>query len=162
MERLGIILIITAVLIIGCDDEPEWPVVIGEPIESALEVRVLDMRIFADLMPIVPPDPINCRLTLSVENRSSKYSYTGLHVPAGAVFLAENGLYLGDFFFSSNWDGKLGRGEADTFRVLKMQSASQIFPPRCGDSLYIRFVLDGGIYGRIMKRTGNIGFQCFY
>ncbi|MFO7915289.1 MAG: hypothetical protein R6U43_06315 [Candidatus Krumholzibacteriales bacterium] len=160
MKAIGIILMVPALLLLaGCGEDAERP---GDGSGAkVIEVTVLELFISANLMPMYPPDPIDCHATLAIDN-SAGYRLSGLSVPSAGVYLSEGDRYLGEFRFSSGWDGILEPGEVDTISVVKVQESSAIFEPPCGELLYLKILLDGGLFRTTRIKTGDSFFACVY
>jgi len=145
----------------GCDDDSCRPRCCPQPPISVIRMTCLEAYNYANLMPIVPPDPIFCRLTVRIENTSSKYSYAGLSIDSALVYLASSGRYLGRFRFSADWKGALEPGETDTVTALKIQEEEQIFSPPCGEAVYMEVILGSEFHGELVERT-DAHFFCVY
>jgi len=104
---------------------------------SDLAVDVIDGYISANLMPIVPPDPIACQLTLRITNTNSKHGLSGLSIPSAIVHLSKNGGDLGGIRFETVWDGSIAASEVDTVIVTKIEESQEIFVPPCRDDVYL-------------------------
>ncbi len=145
----------------GCEDDSCRPRDCPQPPLSVIRMTCLESYIYADLMPIVPPDPISCRLTVRIENTSSKYSYAGLSIDSASVYLASSDQLLGGFRLSADWNGALAPGEADTVLAQKIEEEEQIFSPPCTDMVYIEVILSSKSYGELIERTSTY-FSCVY
>lgn len=160
MKTAGIILMVPALLLLaGCGEDSEGPA--GGSEDPVIRVTVQELFIYANRMPIEPPDPISCDATLAIEN-SAGYRLSGLSVPSAEVYLSEGDRYLGRFRFSCGWDGILEPGEVDTVSVVKIQENSSIFEPPCGELLYLNLLLDGGLFRKIRVKTGDSFAACVY
>jgi hypothetical protein len=163
MKIMEMILIaILAAAAAGCEDDACRPRSSGPPPIGVLRVEMIDGLLYANLMPIVPPDPISCTLTLSVENTSEKYSYSGITIADGDVYLGSNNEKMGEFRFMTFWDGALRPGETDTFEVFKVMENHTIFIPPCGDALYIDLSISADGSGETMRRTPNVFCTCAF
>jgi hypothetical protein len=100
-----------------------------------LEVSLAEGMIVSDQMPIVPPDPVTCTLTVLVRNTSSSSTTLGVYLPTAEVRRTSTGESLGTFAFSSDWDGRIAPGETDTVRLTKNRSVTPISPRPCGEYL---------------------------
>lgn len=104
---------------------------------SDLAVEVLDAYIMADLMPMVPPDPISCHLTLRLTNTHTKHALSGVTIPSAVVCLSKAGLGLGVIRFETDWEGSIGAGEVDTVEVTKITESEEIFDPPCREDVFL-------------------------
>lgn len=121
-------------MVFGCCDDATEPS--GD--ESILRVSVLDGVIFADLMPVVAPDPIHCHLSVELRNPWRYREATGVTIPWAAVYLSGNREYLGAIQFDSLPAIDLAPLEADTIELNKVQEQAQIFEPPCiYDDVYV-------------------------
>jgi hypothetical protein len=100
-----------------------------------LEVSLAEGTIVSDEMPIIPPDPVRCTLTVLVRNVSRSSTTLGVYLPNAEVRRTSTGEMLGTFSFSSDWDGRVGPGETDTVRLVKNPSVTPISPRPCGEHL---------------------------
>jgi hypothetical protein len=115
---------------------------------SDLSVTWMDGYIWANLMPIVPPDPINCRAWLILENKNHREAFSEIRVPLADVILAETDSVLGTILFETTWQGSLAPGEIDTVRFTKITGNQWIFNPPCGQQVLLDFLIrnaDGAV-----------------
>lgn len=127
-----------------------------------LSVRFLNAYIEANLMPVVPPDPITCQITLLVENGNATETLTGVSIPQADVFLDSASQRLGTISFSTTWDGRLGPNEQDTVRLVKVMSQTALFPPPCSDSVYFNLVVNDERNNSKTFKTESLLFTCVY
>ena len=133
---IGAAAVLCAVLgALSCDDDSSGPEDGGL---ADLTIQVLEGYISANLQPVVPPDPIICRLTLRIVNNNTSVPFSGLSIPSAVVFLSKNSVELGTIRFQTEWDGSIGAGETDTVVVDKLQEGAEIFPPPCRENVYLR------------------------
>ncbi|MBD3178326.1 MAG: hypothetical protein GF417_01260 [Candidatus Latescibacteria bacterium] len=162
-RSIACLLILMLLLPSGCgNDRSEGPLRPSNPPVSLLRMSILDVVVYANLMPMVPPDPVICEVTLAVENRSSGYPFSGLSVPSGYMYRSSDNSFLGFFRFSSAWDGRVGPSSIDTFTVRKRQEDAAIFSPPCGEDVYLYIFLSDGRYSGLADRSTGINFQCVY
>jgi hypothetical protein len=154
---VGLIVLASA----SCEDDAYKPGYSKPPI-SVFAVTAIDGLIYANLMPPTLPDPFLCRLTLHIENTSTRYSYSDISIPAAIVYQSPNNQPLGKIFFSTDWDGTLEAGEIDTVVVDKIKEDYQIFPTPCGASLYLDVFITTTKYGDMIKRTPTYTCSCVY
>ena len=140
MGRLGTIvsgiLFVVALGIAACDDDTTGPRDDAARLGD-LTVEVIDGYIMADLMPMIPPDPIACELTLRLTNTHAKHALSGLSIPSAVVRLNKDGEELGVIRFDTDWDGSIGASEVDTVKVTKIEESQEIFDPPCRESVYL-------------------------
>jgi hypothetical protein len=127
--------LIIGILVLGGCQSVEPP-----PSLDNVDVNFIRGSIGANLMPIVPPDPIMCELVLVARNRSGE-SYSGLSVPGGEAFLGNDSTRLGQIEFANNWDGRLGPFEVDTIRLRKISAPTSSFLTPCGRTVFLRLSL---------------------
>ena len=144
-----------------CDDStsPSPP---GAYLDS-LQVEVLQVRIFADLMPIVPPDPIFSRIEMRLENTYRNYSIESLKISAANVMSKETGEQLGQFRYTTDWPGELAPGEVDTVTWTKIQedyTPIDSVHSTCGDSLTLQFSLVEQEQDSLHLSVEDIVFGC--
>lgn len=129
-------LLVVALGIPACDGDTSGPRDDAARI-SDLAVDVIDGYINADLMPIIPPDPIACQLTLRLTNTNSKHGLSGVSIPSSVVRLSKNGDELGVIRFETVWDGSIAASEVDTVIVTKIEESQEIFVPPCHEDVFL-------------------------
>jgi hypothetical protein len=132
----AVVLLVAALGIPACDDDTSGTGDDAAQI-SDLAVDVIDGYISADLMPIIPPDPIACQLTLRITNTNSKHGLSGLSIPSSVVRLSKNGDELGVIRFETDWDGSIAASEVDTVIVTKIEESQEIFVPPCREDVFL-------------------------
>ncbi len=137
---LGVIAVLFAAAS-GCSDDGTTPTT---PPVSKLRFTVISAAISANLQPIVPPDPIGASVVVAVSNLTGD-SLTQVTIPGADVVLADSARTLGRIDFSSMWDGQLGPFETDTVTITKINAATTLFGPRCGERVLLKMTgqLDG-------------------
>jgi hypothetical protein len=98
---------------------------------------------------------------LRIKNTSTKYSYSGLSVTSGFVYLGSNDQLLGEIHFESDWDGEIEAGEEIIVRFDKVVEDAQVFQPPCDQEVYMDFILTAPDYGELESRTPTLVFSCF-
>lgn len=154
---MAIVLLIGSIGGLRCDDNAITPNILDK-----IEVRFLSGRISADLMPIVPPDPIRARIVLLVHNTDSLQPVSGLLVPEAEVFLNSGRQRLGQIRFSSNWDGRLTAGEQDTVELEKVVTESLPFDPPCEKYVYLDMKIADIAGNSKSFSTDSLLFECTY
>lgn len=145
---------------VACEDSGHSPCRTPTPPISVLAVEVIDFNIRA--FPTMPPDPIRCQLTLTVENTSSKYSYSGISIPSGTVYLSSDNQLLGEIAFETDWDGVVGAGDTVTVVLNKIVEDSEIFPEPCWENVYIEILITTSEYGETKRRTPTDNLECYF
>jgi hypothetical protein len=105
--------LIASQLFAHCDNNETPPATLDD-----LSVRYLEGYIEANLMPVVPPDPIVCRITVLAQNSNPTETLSGLSLPQADVFLDSSNQRLGTITFGSSWDGQLGPNDQDRKSVV--------------------------------------------
>lgn len=127
-----------------------------------LDVRFLSGRIEANLMPVVPPDPITGEIVLLMENKSASDALSGLEIPQADVFLDSTDQRLGTITFSTDWDGRLAPAEQDTVRLTKVMAQSSPFDPPCGKDVYLKLTVIDALNNSKSFTTNILSFDCSY
>jgi hypothetical protein len=122
--------VLTGIALASCGDD-EAPGV--QPVEATF----VSGWIGADLMPIVPPDPIGCTLTLVLRNPNTGVDFSTMNVPSADVHLDRTGEVLGEITLNTLWDGRLLAGEVDTVTVNKVIEFERLFAPPCTEAVYL-------------------------
>lgn len=143
----------------ACEDDTCSPCITTPPPISVLAVEVIHFDIYA--LSMLPPDPIRCELTLTIENTSSKYSYSGVSIPSGKVYLSSNNQLLGEIAFETDWDGVVNAGDTVTVVLNKIVEDSEIFTGPCWEDMYIDILITTSEYGETKRRTPNDECYCF-
>jgi hypothetical protein len=157
-----LIIAVSVVLLFGtyaCQNDTCSPCITPTPPISVLAVEVIDFNIRA--FPTLS-DPIECQLTLTIENTSAEYSYSDISIPIGTVFLSSNNQLLGEIAFETDWDGVVNAGETVTVVINKIIEDSEIFPEPCGEDVYIDILITTSDYGETKKRTPTDNLECFF
>ncbi|MCK9212078.1 MAG: hypothetical protein M0P61_14650 [Ignavibacteriaceae bacterium] len=150
-------LIFTFQMFWGCKDKVTSP-----PSLDNLHVSFVSGFIGADLMPIIEPDPIDCRIIIVAENSSRTDVLNNLTVGQADVFLNSNNQRLGTIKFSTSWDGRLNPLERDTISLTKVVEQTSPFSPQCNKTVYINLVIQNGEKSFVTIKTDSIGFTCVY
>jgi hypothetical protein len=99
MSKGMIMMIVLALLgMAACEDNECSPCRDAVPPISMFRVEVSDWYIHA-LWAMPGPDQIYCHMTLTIENTSSKYSYSGVSIPSAKVYLSATNELLGEILF---------------------------------------------------------------
>jgi hypothetical protein len=156
-EVLSLSILIFCQVLVSCYN-PETP----SATLDDLTIRSLGGYIEANLMPVVPPDPITCQITLLVENGNATETLMGVSIPQAEVFLDSARQRLGRISFSTAWDGRIGPNEQDTVRLTKVVSQTTLFPPPCTKSVYFSLVVKDQSDSSKTFRTESLLFTCVY
>lgn len=138
-----IVLFVAPLMLLACEDTENCmcsPDKIDPPI-SDLSVLWEKGNMFADLMPIVPPDPIACRAWLIFENKNPRQAFSKLEIPTAKVILVKTDSILGAITMETDWDGILAPGLKDTVLFFKTTGTQPIFDPPCNEQVLIEFVI---------------------
>jgi hypothetical protein len=127
-----------------------------------LSVRSLGGYIEADLMPVIPPDPITCQISLLVQNGNATETLNGVSIPQAEVYLDSANQRLGTINFSTTWDGRIGPNEQDTVHLTKVMSQTTLFAPPCTKSVYFNLVVRDQSNSSKTFRTESLLFTCVY
>ncbi len=156
---LGGIILLAAISVAGC----KTTVTMSPPGSlHNLEVTTLSQEIGANLMPMVPPDPVFCRIVLVLRNISRTETISGVSIPQAVVLKGSSGEPLGDVFFASAWDGRLDPGERDTVRLVKLESSLQSVPAACNDYVALNLVVSRGAHETSTINLDRALFRCVY
>jgi hypothetical protein len=154
---LGLYLAVICQLFANCDN-PETP----SATLDDLSIRFLDGYIEANLMPVVPQDPIVCQIAFLVQNGNPTEALIGLSITQAEVYLDSTNQRLGTINFLTAWDGRIGPIEQDTVRLTKVISQTTLFPPPCMRKVYFNLVVkDQGNNSKTFK-TESLLFSCVY
>ena len=143
------------------EDSSVSPCETPTPPISVLAVEVIDFNIRA-FPTMGVPDPIECLLTLTIENKSSIFSYSGISIPSGTVFLSSSNQLLGEIAFETDWDGVVNAGDTVTVMLNKIFEDSEIFPEPCDEDVYIELLITTSEYGETKRRTPTDNLECFF
>ena len=156
IKRLSI-LFITSFFLLACEEDLPQRSVLND-----LEIQFLSGLIEANLGPVVPPDPIYCRIELLLINRNSEESLGGLNIPSAQVFIDSTNKLLGGFPFSTDWDGMLEPDDEDTVTLVKDSDIleERPFDPPCREFVYLELEVKNGSYEPKSFRTDSLFFTC--
>ena len=144
-------------LLLSCRNEITPPVSL-----TNLETRFLSGYISANLMPIIPPDPINCQIVLLAKNKSSSETLSGLHILQAEVYRDSGSQRLGTISFSTDWDGRLAPQEQDTVRLTKVVAESSLFTPPCNKYVYLNLLIKSGLTDSTTTKIDSLLFTCVF
>ena len=135
---------------------------VTKPPQEFLKIQFIEGYIAADLMPVIPPDPIICRITLTMENTNKSESLRDLSINFADVFLTTSDSLLGKIEFNSNWDGILNPAELDTIELVKVSESQPIFNPPCSQEVYLNIKIQCDCGSSDFYKTENLIFGCVY
>ena len=156
ISRLSI-LFVTSFFLLACERDL--------PRSSALddlEIQFLSGLIWANLGPVVPPDPIYCQIELLFINTSSEERLSGLKTPWAQVFLDSTNQLLGGFSLSTDWDDTLEPNDQNTVTLIKDVLEEHPFEPPCRKFVYLEIEVKNGAYEPKLFRTDSLLFTCVY
>ena len=156
-EVLSLPFLIVCQLFVCCYN-PETP---SATLED-LSLRSLGGYIEANLMPVVPPDPITCQISLLVQNGNATETLIGVSIPQAEVYLDSANQRLGTISFSTTWDGRVGPNEQDTVHLTKVMSQTTLFAPPCTKSVYFNLVVRDQSNNSKTFKTESLLFTCVY
>ena len=148
---------ICGVVVTNCCREVTAPTVMDH-----LDVEYLSGSIAADLMPIVPPDPIIAQVELLVENTHSSQSLRDIEISQADVYLVAGNERLGQIEFASTWDGCLEPAEQDTVHLTKTQKEASPFNPPCTETVYLSLKIEHKSGAQTTVNTDVLPFNCWY
>jgi len=154
---LALSLVLVSQVFVSCYN-PETP----SATLDDLSVRSLGGYIEADLMPVVPPDPITCQISLLVQNGNATETLIGVSIPQAEVYLDSANQRLGTISFSTTWDGRIGPNEQDTVHLTKIISQTPPFSPPCTKSVYFNLVVRDQSNNSKTIKTESLLFTCVY
>jgi hypothetical protein len=160
MSKGMIMMIVLALLgMAACEDNECSPCRDTVPPISMFKVEVSDWYIHA-LWAMPGPDQIYCHMTLTIENTSSKYSYSGVSIPSAKVYLSATNELLGEILFETDWDGVLDAGDIDTVVLDKIIEDSKLFEDPCNEDVYLELRIIATDHGEMQVRTPTDDFTC--
>jgi hypothetical protein len=133
-----------------------------DPPVSDLYVAWDGGSIGADLMPIVPPDPVICNAWLILENRNPREAFSKVSVPSADVILVRSDSTLGTIPLETDWDGLLAPGRRDTIWFFKSRGNEAIFSPPCGERVFVDFVIRNADGDAKVFRPDTLTFTCVF
>lgn len=162
LSRAGAIFVV--LLMFACEDSDNCtcgPDEINPPL-SDLVVSWDRGIIFANLMPIVPPDPIVCQAWLILENKNQHAAFSNVTIPTANVILVRNGSTLGMIPIETDWDGVLAASEKDTVLFFKNTGPQELFNPPCGDDVFLDFKIQNADGDTMMFQSDTLTFECAF
>ena len=135
---------------------------VTNPSLDHLKVEFIEGFIGADLMPVVPPDPIFSHLKIVIENQHSWYTFENLTVKYGYVVLNSTNSILGKIEFNSIWDGILEPSDIDTVELDKGLGSEKLFDPPCGQEVYLNIEIHCDCGTSKHHETDLLIFGCVY
>ena len=156
--------LLVTLLLCSCEDStdcPYSPDKIDPPV-SDLSVTWNGGNIGANLMPIVPPDPVACQVWLILENKNRLEAFSKVEIPTADVILVRSNSTLGAILFETDWDGLLAPGKKDTIRFFKNTGGGTTFNPPCGERVLMDFKIRNADGDTKIFRSDTLSFQCVY
>ncbi len=126
-----------------------------------LDFKFLSGSIGANLMPIVPPDPISATVVVEVSNLTSE-NVSEVAMPWANVFEVGSPNRLGRIEFSTSWDGHLAPSEKDTVTVNKISSGTKLFDPPCGQDVFLQITAERSGEEVSVFDTDTLTFGCVF
>lgn len=142
---------------LSCDED-----LLPSPPNDELEALVLDILFYADLMPVVEPDPIICFLTVQLTNLNEIESFIDFKIPSARVYNDSTGMFLGEIRFTTDWNGFLEPSEIDTVNLRKIKEEIEIFSPPCSELVYLDINLVNSENEIMVLKTDSFKIGCFY
>lgn len=140
----------------GCDDDdPQCPGPVKE-----LSFRFLSGTISANLMPIIPPDPIGASLEVEVSNLTP-YTITQVSIPWADVVHADSIQTLGRIDFSTTWGGVLAPMKTDTVTLTKINAGTKLFDPPCTERVVLKCQGRRDNQNIVVFDSDTLTFACF-
>ena len=141
----------------SCNDEISPP-------ENLVDIQLsyVSGSIGANLMPIIPPDPIACQIVLVATSTNQTKPLSGLSITQADVYLNSTNEKLGSIAFTTNWYGQLTPTESDTVRLNKITSPFSIFTPPCGKYVYLNLFVRQNLFTLTSFKTDSLYFGCVY
>ena len=140
----------------NCNDK------VTNPSLDHLKVEFIEEFIGANLMPIVPPDPIFSHLKIVIENQHSSHTFKNLAVKYAYVVLNSTNSILGKIEFKSNWDGILEPSDIDTVELDKVFESEKLFDPPCDQEVYLNIEVHCDCGASKHHETELLVFECVY
>lgn len=165
MSRLTYYLVAALVALLACSCEDSGcPCSINgsDPPIAELIVSWDTGTIGANLMPIVPPDPVVCQATLILENTNPQQSFSKITVPTADVILVRDDSTLGTIPLETDWDGRLAPGKADTILFFKSTGDEPIFDAPCGERVLLDFTIRNADGDTKVFRPDTLTFFCVF
>ncbi len=156
--------LLLALTLCSCSDSDTCPCSPGRGDPPLSDLRVGWDRgvVYADLMPVTPPDPVVCRAWLVLENRNPDEAFSGLEIPAAEVVLAEADSVLGSISLQTNWDGLLAPGASDTILFYKDAGSGTSIGAPCGELILLDFLIRNADGETTVFRPDTLRFQCAF
>lgn len=156
--------VLAALLWCSCDDSGECPPPRGriDPPLSDLSIEWESGSIAANMMPIVPPDPIICQARLILRNNNPREAFSQVRIRAADVILARNGSILGTIPIATDWDGLLAPGKTDTVLFYKNTGDEAIFTPPCNERVLVDFKVRNADGDTKVFRPDTLTFSCTF
>jgi hypothetical protein len=139
---------------------PDGPVADAAPV--SLQVVFDKVDVWANLMPIVPPDPTHVNLTLSFTNNGTQ-QISGIQLIDSAIQPVPTGTQQPiDLVPTGSFNGKVPAGQTVTVDFNKVQKSSSTPYPTCGSTVKIGTTVSytGGKLGPLW--SGDAPFTCAY
>ena len=159
-----VLVALVALLLFSCEDSENClcPPDKIDPSMSDLSVTWDRGGIFANLMPVVPPDPVVCQAWLILENKNPREAFSKVEIPRADVILVRNDSILGTIPMETDWDGLLAPGKKDTIFFFKNAGTQPIFSPPCGDQVFVDFMIQNADGDTKVFRPETLTFECVY
>lgn len=139
----------------GCgDDDTTKP-------PTVLQFTFLDGSIGANLMPIVPPDPIGATAMVEIVNPTGD-EFSNVSIPWADVRLAADNSKLGRIEFSTTWRGVIRAFQTDTVTVTKVNAGTTLFDAPCGQGVLLRIAGVQAVGVSTVFESDTLLFACVF
>ena len=161
---IRVLVFLTPLLLWACEDSGDCPCSADtvDPPMSDLSVTWDSGHMSANLMPIVPPDPVACSAWLILENKNPQEAFSKLEIPAADVILAKNDSILGTMQMETDWDGILAPGQIDTILFIKSAGTLRVIDPPCDDQVLIEFMIQNADSATMVFVSDTLTVGCVY
>ena len=160
----SLVLVLAILLLCSCEDSEDCvclPDRIDPPM-SDLSVTWDRGTIYANLMPIVPPDPVICRAWLILENKNPREAFSKVDVPTADVILVGADSTLGTIPMETDWDGLLAPGQRDTVLFFKNVGNQVMFSAPCSEQVFLDFMIQNTDGDAKVFRPDTLVFTCVF
>lgn len=132
---------------------------------APLQIKVVKLTAWADLMPMVPNDPTFSWLTLELSNNGAT-ELTGIKLSSCAFLPHPTGSAQATSYkpsTSSSFNGSLPGGLSTQVAFHKVQQFNKTpLPTACGSQLRVQFTVDSSAGAIGPLYAGPIAFKCVY
>jgi hypothetical protein len=144
IKHLGLTIILFMVITLSCNQSNELNL---DNNFNFIKINYISAIGFSDLMPAIPPDPINFSAEFEFYNQSESKTIDGFNVLESYVLNAKDDSIIGKIEIYPYPEILLTSGEKKIITFYKKRCKTKLFEVPCNESVYLKII--------VMDKYGN-------